>query len=438
MVTVLLLLVAVGHASLAEAAHGRRAPAPAKKKRTVPAPVPLVWHVETVGGAEVSTLDGDLPINPASVVKVATSLWALETLGPAHRFDTVFAAAGSIDAASGELHGDLVVRGSGDPDFMVENAFLVAARLNQEGIRIVTGSLRVDYRFWIGWEGGSERRLADPRARAEQMAQRLRAALDPKRWTAGTRATWQEFATRYSLPPSRPPTVEVRGGAAGTSGRGGERALFAHRSKTLAETLRRFDAFSNNDIERLGTSLGSPDELVGRLADAWRVPQTSIRLETLSGLGSNRLSPRLVVRLLRDFRETTTRLGIPVESILPVAGCDPGTLRHSFAPLTVGPNAMSVAAKTGTLTATDGGTAVLAGFVNTAKGDLLFCVAAPSAAGKLTRARRQQADWLAGLIARSGGPRARRCSGPLASAEAGASIVPAAALARNDSRRAAP
>ena len=44
-------------------------------------------------------------------------------------------------------------------------------------------------------------------------------------------------------------------------------------------------------------------------------------------------------------------------------------------------NRQSVVAKTGTLTSTDGGAAVLAGFVNTGKGDLAFCVAAPRASG---------------------------------------------------------
>lgn len=201
--------------------------------------------------------------------------------------------------------------------------------------------------------------------------------------------------------------------------------LLTHRSKTLVETLRRFDCFSNNDIERLGKSLGTASEMAQRLSELLSIPQEMVQLQTLSGLGTNRMSPRIVVQLLKTLRQTCERLGLTVESVLPVAGCDPGTLNHSFARLGTGPNAMSVVAKTGTLTSTDGGTAVLAGFAGTAKGDLVFCVAAPRAAGKLHLARHAEAQWVEQLIAAADGPRPRKCAGPLGTPEGGAVILQA-------------
>jgi D-alanyl-D-alanine carboxypeptidase/D-alanyl-D-alanine-endopeptidase (penicillin-binding protein 4) len=400
---------------------------PARKKHAPPRPIPMVWHVETLDGAEVTSLDGDAAINPASVVKVATTLWALEKLGPEHRFDTVVSARGEVDETHGILKGDLVVRGSGDPDFHIENAFLTAARLNQAGIKSVRGALRVNGKFWIGWEGGSERMLKDPQARIRQMAQRLRAAMDPRRWDASTRRAWRDFAVRYSMPITLPPAVSITGGADVLDRDDpADRVLFTHRSKPLLDALRRFDCFSNNDIERLGASLGSAPDLARRLTDGWKLPADAVKLETISGLGTNRMTPRLVVRLLRELKATTERLGLSVESVLPVAGCDPGTLNHSFAPLTIGENAMSVVAKTGTLTSTDGGTAVLAGLANTGKGDQIFCIAAPAAAGRLAQARRQELRWVQDLIARSEGPRMRRCMGPLRSPEDGVVMVPPA------------
>ena len=397
---------------------------PARRPAHRAAPVNLVWHVETLDGTEVSTIQGDEPINPASVVKVATTLWALEKLGPEHRFDTVFATQGALDAAKGTLAGDLIVLGNGDPDFHAENAFLVALRLNELGIRTVRGSLRVNDTFWIGWEGGTGRVITDPRIRAEQMAQRLRAALDPKRWNNMTRRAWREFAIRRGLPTARPPAVAVLGGiGALTRPPDARNVLLIHRSKGVADALRRFDCFSNNDIERLGASLGSASELAQRVSEVIGAPPDSVLLETISGLGTNRMTPRSVVQLLRALRTTCARLGLTVESLLPVAGCDPGTLNHSFARLGTGPNAMSVTAKTGTLTSTDGGTAVLAGFVSTGRGDLAFCVAAPHAGGRLSQARAAQARWLEQLIAAADGPRPRRCAGPLANPEDGAQIV---------------
>jgi len=48
----------------------------------------LVFHAETASGETVASQLADLPFNPASVVKVATSLWALESLGPDHRYSS--------------------------------------------------------------------------------------------------------------------------------------------------------------------------------------------------------------------------------------------------------------------------------------------------------------------------------------------------------------
>jgi D-alanyl-D-alanine carboxypeptidase/D-alanyl-D-alanine-endopeptidase (penicillin-binding protein 4) len=52
---------------------------------------------------------------PASNTKIVTGAAALEALGPEYRYRTALEAAGPVER--GELRGDLVVRGSGDPTF---------------------------------------------------------------------------------------------------------------------------------------------------------------------------------------------------------------------------------------------------------------------------------------------------------------------------------
>jgi len=44
--------------------------------------------VETLGGKTVASQSSDEPFNPASAIKLATALVALQTLGPRHRFTT--------------------------------------------------------------------------------------------------------------------------------------------------------------------------------------------------------------------------------------------------------------------------------------------------------------------------------------------------------------
>jgi D-alanyl-D-alanine carboxypeptidase/D-alanyl-D-alanine-endopeptidase (penicillin-binding protein 4) len=382
----------------------------------------LVWHVESLDGTVIDSRKADEPINPASIVKLATTLWALEAHGPDQRLETAFVARGALDPETGVLDGDLIVIGGGDPDFHRENAFLVARALNDLGVRTIRGDLLVNSRFWIGWEGGASHRLNDPAARSSLMASRLRSALDRRRWDRATQRAWRELAARRQLGSALPPRVEVLGEFGPLDGASAGRALVVHRSKPLAVVLRRFNCYSNNDIERvaeLGTTAG---ELAGRLVARWGLPARSITFETASGLGTNRLTPRQIVRLLRELRTTCERLGLDLATVLPVNGCDPGTL-HMFPRLNDVKYAASLVGKTGTLPYTDDGVSVLAGLVRTVQGELLFSVVMPRAGRKLHWARSREEAWLLDLIAAHGGPNPGSCGEPLPLPDAGAEIV---------------
>lgn len=421
--TAFVILAAPAHAA---SKHVRRHP----PRRAAAAPE-MVWYVESIDGNVVDARHEDQPINPASVVKIATSWWALEKLGPDHRFTTRFAARGTIDPSRHSLNGDLVVHGDGDPDFQTENAFLVAQELNRMGVRRIAGSVVVDSTFWMGWENGSQGMNPNPVGRATLMATRLRAALDSRRWSRATRQAWYAYALRNGMRLSPLPSVEIVGGARFQPARSGdETVLFEHRSKPLAATLRRFNAFSNNDIERVAASIGSPNELSALLADRLVSASAPVRIQTASGLGENRLSPRQIVAMLRAFRSSASNLGVEIENLLPVAGCDPGTM--SFFPrLSSPPFSTALVAKTGTLTTTDGGITVLAGFLNTASGEVAFCVAVPHAAGRIHLARRSEESFVVGLLNRRGGAIPRTCGPPLELPGVNAQIVTASVASMN-------
>lgn len=382
-----------------------------------------VWYAEGPGDRQFSSPGGDIPFNPASIVKVATSLWALETLGPAQRFETTFAVRGSLDRATGVLDGDLLVSGTGDPDFHVENAYLVARALNDLGVRQITGSLLVDELFWIGWEGGSEGRTRNPVTRAAEMATRLRDALDPSRWDRAGRASIEQFVARRGWHAEPTPRVVVLGATGQLTSRDGQRLLVTHRSNSLLQILKRFNSYSNNDIERLETSLGSPAELAAFLAKRWKVDGATLQITSLSGLGANELSPRLVVRLLQDLKATSERLGFGVQDILPMTGCDPGTL-EKFSVLNDSRYTKALVAKTGTLVATGGGVSVLAGYLGTGRGELIFCVAVPRSGHDVIAARLLEERWLTGLSdTQLEGPVPAECGAPVIHSDRFASIV---------------
>jgi D-alanyl-D-alanine carboxypeptidase/D-alanyl-D-alanine-endopeptidase (penicillin-binding protein 4) len=93
---------------------------------------------------------------PASNLKLLVTAIALDQLGADYRWPTSVLAVGEIDS-SGVLHGDLVLRGSGDPS--ISNRFWpethsawdsLASQVKAAGIRQVTGRLLADNTLFKG------------------------------------------------------------------------------------------------------------------------------------------------------------------------------------------------------------------------------------------------------------------------------------------------
>ena len=78
---------------------------------------------------------------PASVTKAITALYALDALGADHRFETRLMATGGIE--NGEVLGDLVLVGGGDPTLDTDTLATMAANLKAAGIIGVRGAFKV-------------------------------------------------------------------------------------------------------------------------------------------------------------------------------------------------------------------------------------------------------------------------------------------------------
>lgn len=101
-----------------------------------------IW-VQPVGGGEPWLVHNpDTPLNPASVIKLATSLAALERLGPAYTWKTRLYLGGPVE--TGVLKGDLWFRGGGDPFLVTEEFWKLAGALRRSGIRRIEGDLVFD------------------------------------------------------------------------------------------------------------------------------------------------------------------------------------------------------------------------------------------------------------------------------------------------------
>ncbi|MCD4750234.1 MAG: D-alanyl-D-alanine carboxypeptidase [Thermoanaerobaculales bacterium] len=396
----------------------------------------LIYHSATDQGQEIWSSGADTLFNPASVVKVATTLLALERLGPESRYLTTFGCRGPCGVEEGRLIGDLVVAGGGDPDFHPENAWLVAHELRRLGIQSITGDLVITGSFWMGWEHGVEGREMDLERRSMLTGGRLRAALDPELWNQTLKATWEDAAPRHGWNEASPPAVRIGGSvSAEVEDREKTVQILEHRSNPLRVILRRFNTFSNNDIVRIAQPFGGPRAVQAFLRALSGGLQGRVEVATASGEKVNRMTARQVIRLLWALRDLGLRLGFEPADLFPVPGCDPGPTPRMFPRLAEGPAARTAVVKTGTLTNTDGGVAVLAGyFESKTRGPVAFCVAAPGAGGELRKWRLVEQEWLLDLMAFLGGALPYECGAalPLSDAFAQVKVIRKEPPAEND------
>ncbi len=253
--------------------------------------------------------------NPASLTKVATTLAALRTWGPAHQFKTELWTTGTV--SNGVLTGDLHIQGGGDPLLVTAEAIALANQLKTLGIRKVTGQLIVSGAFAFN--------------------------LNTNLQTAGEqlKATWN----------SAKPSVVIEGSVVSQAQPESHvgQPLISYASLPLADILKMMNVYSSNRIaEALTARLGGAEVLQRIALETGRVAPQEILLKNGSGLGQdNKLSPRAVVGLFQAVQAELQSHQLTLGDVFPVMDQDQGTVKERQMPATT-------IVKTGTLWNTSG------------------------------------------------------------------------------------
>jgi D-alanyl-D-alanine carboxypeptidase/D-alanyl-D-alanine-endopeptidase (penicillin-binding protein 4) len=104
--------------------------------------------IERIGDhTPLVALNATQPMLPASTMKLVTTYSGLSLLGPDYRWRTNAYADGPVDA-SGVLHGDLYIQGTGDPKLVPEELIDLVNKIRQAGITGIEGALVLDKRFF--------------------------------------------------------------------------------------------------------------------------------------------------------------------------------------------------------------------------------------------------------------------------------------------------
>ena len=123
-------------------------PAPviaALQRAKVPVEALHVVVMEANGSQKTSALlshEATTAINPASLSKLATTVAALDLLGPTFVWRTPVYVDGPV--RDGVLQGNVYLRGSGDPRLVVERVWLLMRRLQGLGIQKIQGDIVLD------------------------------------------------------------------------------------------------------------------------------------------------------------------------------------------------------------------------------------------------------------------------------------------------------
>ena len=319
---------------------------------------------------------GKVPLPAASLTKIATTLAALEKWGPNYQFETLVSATGRI--RGGVLQGDLVITGSRDPLLIWEEAIAIGNKLNQLGIRRVTGNLIIVGDFYLDYQ-------ADPATAGVLLKQ----GLNYRSWSRTIASHHQGM-----MPGTPKPEVAIAGSVKVTKNPLPKAlVLLRHQSPTVAQIARQMNIYSNNAIaEILGTSVGGTQVVAETAAQSAGVSPTEIQLINTSGLGvDNRISPHAATAMLIAVARFLESSQLSIADVFPLAGYDHhGTMRGRELP-------DGTAIKTGTLREVS----ALAGVMPTRDRGLVWFTII-NRGGNIWEFRRQQDQFLAQLSAQWG------------------------------------
>lgn len=125
--------------------------AEALKKAGIPEQSVAIYVQSVEGSNPILNHNSDKSLNPASLMKLVTTNAALELLTPTYRWKTEIYRDGEmvIDKLNnGNLHGNLIIKGYGDPNFRAQEFWRLLMSLQQAGIKGIDGDLVIDKSYF--------------------------------------------------------------------------------------------------------------------------------------------------------------------------------------------------------------------------------------------------------------------------------------------------
>ncbi|MGZ3806691.1 MAG: D-alanyl-D-alanine carboxypeptidase, partial [Bacteriovorax sp.] len=305
----------------------------------------------------------DLAVRLASVSKLVTSLWALDTLGPNFKYNT------KLFIKDRSLH----IAGSFDPFMGNEKIFFLLSQLNDLGYtQFDTITFDKNLLVFPNAQGHVEEY---PQITPESNQKNLEMYFNTKNWSPSMKNEYARIAKTAKTAGRMRPVVSFEAGKVIYVDQNpldlndGARTLTLS-SPPLYKYLKEVNVESNNFVAHtVFLQLGGAQKFSEYLVDQFGLTDSSIHFWSGSGLPTivdgkrrdNYATCSVMLNLIEALKTTSEKQGREIEDIMAVPGSDAGTFKNRIFPSDY-KNAF--VAKTGTLM----NTSTLAGAMNTKSG----------------------------------------------------------------------
>lgn len=327
---------------------------------------------------KIQGVNADKPVRVASVMKLMTTFWAVEALGPNYRYTTkIF-----VQPATGKMH----IAGSRDPFFDRDRLYLLISDLNKLGIKSASQitadkSFRIDFdatefqynRTFAHTEAHSDASMAD-----DNIKDKLMLGFNSDGW-------WNARKERVRTVRSRNPDTGMQQtltfktnstDVVDSNPLAGQPGVvqFEIRSAPLKVYLKQMNILSINPVaDELFHSMGGEPGFRKFLQDKYGMGDAAVDVHTGSGLpihdprNDTSITCGNVVRMIRRMDlDLEKNYKMDLADVMMVAGVD------TTAGATFSEGSRSLIVKTGTLTAPGSVAKNLAGVQETSAGEVYF------------------------------------------------------------------
>jgi D-alanyl-D-alanine carboxypeptidase/D-alanyl-D-alanine-endopeptidase (penicillin-binding protein 4) len=310
----------------------------------------------------INGMNIDIKVRLASVSKLVTSLWALETLGINFQYKT------KLTIKDNNLH----ISGSYDPFMGNEKIFFLLSQLNDLGYtKFQTVTFDKNFIVFPGAEGHVE---DYPTITPATITKNLQSYFNTQSWTTGQKSEYTRIANINKPSRMRPVVTfeikDVKYVEKNPYENDPAARTLTLSSPPLSKYLKEMNVESNNYVaQTLFLQLGGEKEFTDYMLDRFGLTTDTIHFWTGSGLPTTTNQVRYdnfatcssMLSLIQSLKETSEDQGKTIEDIMAVPGSDAGTFSNRIFPADY-KNAF--VAKTGTLMHTS----ALAGAMSTKNG----------------------------------------------------------------------